>query len=113
MGLSETAAQILSNPMPPQKTKYGSPGIAFGNEVEVLDLQGREVPRNTEGEIAVRGDNVMREYLNAPAEDGGGFSEDGWFLTGDLGRMDEEGFVFVTGRRKELIIKGGENIAPA
>ena len=112
MGLSETAAQILSNPMPPQKTKYGSPGIAFGNEVAVLDLQGREVPRNTEGEIAVRGDNVMREYLNAPAETAAVFSEDGWFLTGDLGRMDEEGFVFVTGRRKELIIKGGENIAP-
>lgn len=112
MGLSETAAQILSNPMPPQKTKYGSAGIAFGNEVAILDSRGREVPRNSEGEIAVRGDNVMREYLNAPAATAAVFSEDGWFLTGDLGRMDEDGFVFVTGRRKELIIKGGENIAP-
>ena len=112
MGLSETAAQILSNPMPPQKTKYGSAGIAFGNEVAVLDSHGREVLRNSEGEIAVKGDNVMRKYLNAPAETAAAFSEDGWFLTGDLGRMDEDDFVFITGRSKELIIKGGENIAP-
>ena len=68
----------------------------------MLDLQGREVPRNTEGEIAVRGDNVMREYLNAPAETAAVFSEDGWFLTGDLGRMDEEGFVFVTGSSQRI-----------
>lgn len=112
MGLSETAAQILSNPMPPQQIKYGSPGIAFGNEVTVLDAKGQETPRNAEGEIAVRGDNVMRGYLNAPADTAAAFTADGWFCTGDLGRMDEDGFVFITGRRKELIIKGGENIAP-
>ncbi len=112
MGLSETAAQILSNPMPPQQVKYGSPGIAFGNQVVILDEQGNEAARNTEGEIAVRGDNVMSGYLNAAAETAATFSKDGWFLSGDLGRMDEDDFVFVTGRRKELIVKGGENIAP-
>ena len=112
MGLSETGAQILSNPMPPLPTKYGSPGIAFGNEVMIVDKQGKEVACGVEGEIAVRGDNVMRGYLDAPQETAEVFTNDGWFLTGDLGKMDEDGFVFVTGRRKELIIKGGENIAP-
>ena len=112
MGLSETAAQILSNPMPPRLVKYGSPGIAFGNEVCVLDEHHHPVAPGAEGEIAVRGDNVMRGYLNAAEATAAVFTQDGWFLTGDLGRMDEDRYVFVTGRRKELIIKGGENISP-
>ena len=113
MGLSETAATILSNPAPPARGKYGSPGIAFGNEVTILDLERRRpLPAGEEGEIAVRGGSVMRGYLDAPEETASSFTPDGWLLTGDLGRIDEDGFVFVTGRRKELIIKGGENIAP-
>ena len=113
MGLSETAATILSNPMPPSTSKYGSPGIAIGNEVKILNptTHAPQSP-NTEGEIAVRGANVMHGYLNNPTETAATFTADGWLLTGDLGRMDDDGFVFVTGRRKELIIKGGENISP-
>ena len=107
MGLTETAAQILSNPPPPQKGKYGSPGIAFGNEVRIVNAAGESLPPNTAGEIAVRGDNLMLGYLRENAPFFGG-----WFMTGDLGRMDSDGYVFVTGRKKELIIKGGENIAP-
>ena len=64
------------------------------------------------GEIAVRGDNVFREYLRNPEATAEAFTPDGWFLTGDLGHMDADGYIYVTGRRKELIIKGGENIAP-
>ncbi len=64
------------------------------------------------GEILVRGDNVMQGYLHQPDETAKTITEDGWLRTGDLGHMDEDGFVFVTGRIKELIIKGGENIAP-
>ena len=112
MGLTETGAQILSNPMPPAQGKIGSPGIAVGNEISIGDDNQIEVPRGTIGEILVRGANVMQGYLHQPEETAKTITADGWLRTGDLGHMDEDGFVFVTGRIKELIIKGGENIAP-
>ena len=111
MGLTETAAQILSNPLPPGMRKIGSPGIAVGNEVRILNSDLTEAPRLHEGEIAIRGPNVMKEYLFNPEATEKTFSGD-WLRTGDLGHIDEDGYVFVTGRLKELIIKGGENIAP-
>jgi acyl-CoA synthetase (AMP-forming)/AMP-acid ligase II len=111
MGLTETAAQILSNPLPPGVRKIGSPGIAYGNEVRILTPELTEAPILQEGEIAVRGPNVMAEYLNNPEATEKTFFQD-WLRTGDLGHIDEDGYVFVTGRLKELIIKGGENIAP-
>lgn len=111
MGLTETAAQMLSNPLPPGLRKIGSPGIAVGNEVRILSPDLTEAPRDTEGEIAVRGPNVMQEYLHNADATTATFAGE-WLRTGDLGRMDSEGYVFVTGRLKELIIKGGENIAP-
>lgn len=112
MGLTETAAQILSNPMPPGPRKVGSPGIAVGNEVIVGNDKQIELPRGREGEVLVRGPNVMSLYLKNPEATREALTADGWLRTGDLGRMDEDGFVFITGRLKELIIKGGENIAP-
>lgn len=112
MGLTETAAQILSNPLPPGVRKIGSPGIAFGNEVAIFDTRMQPVPPGTEGELVIRGPNVMSEYLKNPEATEGTFTSDGWLRTGDLARMDADGYVFVTGRLKELIIKGGENIAP-
>ncbi|MFK7745212.1 MAG: AMP-binding protein [Roseobacter sp.] len=111
MGLTETAAQILSNPLPPGVRKIGSPGVAYGNEVAILDAQQHPCAPGTEGEIVIRGPNVMLEYLKNPKATQDSFSH-GWLRTGDLGRMDEDGYLFVTGRLKELIIKGGENIAP-
>ncbi len=112
MGLTETAAPVLSNPMDPSKRKYGSPGRAVGNEARIIDAEGKEVPRGTQGEIMIRGSNVMKEYYKAPDITQKALEPDGWLHTGDLGYMDEDGFVFVTGRIKELIIKGGENISP-
>ncbi len=112
MGLTETAAQILSNPLPPGVRKIGSPGIAYGNEAAIFDANQRPVPHGTEGELVIRGPNVMMVYLNDPDATAGTFTSDGWLRTGDLARMDKDGYVFVTGRLKELIIKGGENIAP-
>lgn len=113
MGLTETGAQILSNPLPPETRKIGSPGIAIGNEVKIINPDTEaEIARGEEGEIVVRGANVMAGYLDQPEETAKSFTADGWLKSGDLGRMDEDGFVFVTGRIKELIIKGGENIAP-
>jgi len=111
MGLTETAAQILSNPLPPGIRKIGSPGVGFGNEVCILTPELSPAPPLQEGEIAVRGPNVMLEYLNNPEATAKTFTGD-WLRTGDLGHIDEDGYVFVTGRLKELIIKGGENIAP-
>lgn len=112
MGLTETAAQILSNPLPPAVRKIGSPGIAVGNAVAVLNTAGKPCADGESGELAVRGENVMRGYYNNAAATAETFTEDGWLWTGDLGYRDADGYFFITGRRKELIIKGGENIAP-
>jgi len=111
MGLTETAAQILSNPLPPGVRKIGSPGNAIGNQVAIFGADQTPCPPDTEGEIVVSGPNVMLEYLDNPQATRDSFAGD-WLRTGDLGRMDADGYVFVTGRLKELIIKGGENIAP-
>lgn len=111
MGLTETSAQILSNPLPPKTRKIGSPGISYGNEICILAPNLTPYPADTEGEIAVRGPNVMKEYLDNPQANQSSF-HGAWLRTGDLGKIDKDGYVFVTGRLKELIIKGGENIAP-
>jgi len=111
MGLTETAAQILSNPLPPGVRKIGSPGVGYGNEVCILTPDLKAAPADQEGEIAIRGPNVMVEYLHNPEATEKTFAGE-WLRTGDLGHVDKDGYVFVTGRLKELIIKGGENIAP-
>lgn len=112
MGLTETAAPVFSNPMDPRLRKYGSPGQAVGNTAKIIDENGNERPRGEQGEIMIKGDNVMTGYYKAPDITAKTLEPDGWLHTGDLGYMDKDGFVFVTGRIKELIIKGGENIAP-
>ncbi len=112
MGITETSAQILANPRPPKNRKIGSVGLAFGNQVQIVDKNKKTLPVKKEGEICVRGDNVMQGYYLNEVETKKSILKDGWFLSGDLGIMDEEGYVFVSGRKKELIIKGGENISP-
>ena len=111
MGITEAAAQILANPMPPAPRKIGSPGLAYGNDVIIANASG-ELGPDEDGEILVRGPNVMRGYLRDPEGTAAAIDSNGWLHTGDLGRKDDAGFVFVTGRLKELIIKGGENISP-
>lgn len=112
MGLTETAAQILSNPLAPGVRKIGSPGIGYGNEIAILDHEQKPVKTGVIGELAVRGPNVLLEYLDNEKATKATFAKDGWLRTGDLGYLDKDKYVFVTGRLKELIIKGGENIAP-
>lgn len=112
MGLTETSAQILSNPMPPLAPKYGSPGIAVGNEAKIIDEEGNECPRGISGELMIRGGNVTKGYYKNPEATAGAIDQDGWLHTGDVALCDEDDFFFITGRIKELIIKGGENIAP-
>ncbi|MGC2692840.1 MAG: AMP-binding protein [Desulfobaccales bacterium] len=112
MGITETAAPVFSNPLEPAKRKIGSPGQPVGCQVKIIDRQGHEVPRGDPGEIMIKGDCVMKEYFKDPGKTAEALEPDGWFHTGVLGYLDEDDFVFVTGRLKELIIKGGENIAP-
>jgi long-chain acyl-CoA synthetase len=113
MGLTETAAPVFSNPLDPARRKIGSPGQPFGNEARVADLaSGLPSPPGAVGEIQIRGPNVMRGYHKDPTATEAALTPDGFLRTGDLGFRDAEDFFFVTGRLKELIIKGGENIAP-
>jgi len=112
MGLTETAAPCFSNPIDPAKRRIGSPGRAVGNEAKVVDADGRTLAPGIAGEIMVRGPNVMKGYYKAPEATAKALEVDGWLHSGDLGYVDEDGYFFVTGRLKELIIKGGENIAP-
>ncbi len=112
MGMTETAAPCFTNPLEPAARKIGSPGRAYGNEAKVVDLEGRDVPDLTPGEICIRGDNVLAGYYKNPQATEKSFYPGGWLRSGDLGYRDADGFYFVTGRLKELIIKGGENIAP-
>ena len=112
MGLTETVAPSFSNPLAPQLRKLGAVGRASGCEARVLNAALAELPDGQTGEIAIRGPNVMRGYYKNPEATAAAFTADGWLRTGDLGHRDSDGFFFVTGRIKELIIKGGENIAP-
>ncbi len=112
MGLTETVAPAFSNPLEPALRKLGSVGRASGCEACVIDAGLQPVPDGGTGEIAIRGPQVMRGYYKNEAATQASFTPDGWLRTGDLGHRDADGFFFVTGRIKELIIKGGENIAP-
>jgi acyl-CoA synthetase (AMP-forming)/AMP-acid ligase II len=98
--------------MPPATPKYGSPGIAVGNEAKVVDEHGKACPTGVPGELIIRGANVARGYYKNAEATAAAIDPDGWLHTGDLALQDEDGFFFITGRIKELIIKGGENIAP-
>lgn len=110
--MTEAAHQMTSNPLPPNKRKPGSVGVGQGVEVKILDDQGNEVQQGKEGEICIRGENVTKGYLNNPAANESSFTKGGFFRTGDQGKKDEDGYVIITGRIKELINKGGEKISP-
>ena len=112
MGLTETVAPCFSNPLDPAQRKLGAVGRASGCDARVIDAELRPVPDGSTGELALRGPNVMLGYFKNPQATAEAFTPDGWLRTGDLGHRDADGFFFVTGRIKELIIKGGENIAP-
>ena len=112
MGLTETVAPAFSNPLEPGKRRIGSVGLPSGCEARVVDAQGGEVPDGVAGEIVIRGPQVTSGYYKNPAASAAAFFPGGWFRSGDIGVRDPEGYFFITGRIKELIIKGGENIAP-
>ena len=109
-GMTEAAHQVASNPLPPLPRKPGTVGPGAG--ISIIDKTGLHVAANTPGEVVVRGPNVMRGYRNNPQANAEAFT-DGWFRTGDLGEIDSDGYLALTGRTKDLINRGGEKISPA
>jgi long-chain acyl-CoA synthetase len=111
MGMTESCSMVFCNPHD-ESRRYGSPGLPCGVEAKVIDIDGSLLGANVAGEICLRGGNVLSAYYKAEVETAKAFDSEGWLKTGDLGMRDDDGFYFITGRLKELIIKGGENIAP-
>lgn len=109
---STEACGIAHDPMPPAPRKRGSVGVALGGEVRTMNADGQLLARGETGELVVRGPLVFDGYLDDPALTRQAFSGE-WLRTGDLGVVDEDGYVFVTGRIAETINRGGEKIAPA
>jgi long-chain acyl-CoA synthetase len=110
-GLSETSPVATFN-HPAASRKAGSIGTPIaGVEVRLVDDRGKDLPDGEVGEIAVRGPNVMKGYWDKPKETAEAIP-DGWFRTGDLARQDVDGYLFIVGRKKDMIIRGGENVYP-
>ena len=109
-GMTEAATQIAANPL--ERRKPGSVGQPAGAEIAILDGEGRRLPSGERGEIALRGPTITRGYDNDAAATASAF-RDGWFRTGDLGYLDAEGYLFIVGRIKEVINRGGQKVAPA
>ncbi len=110
-GMTEAAHQMASNPLPPRARKPGAVGIAAGPEIAIMDDDNIILPQGEVGEVVIRGPNVTPGYDSNPAANAKAFT-DGWFRTGDQGKLDEEGYLFLTGRLKEQINRGGEKISP-
>jgi long-chain acyl-CoA synthetase len=110
-GLSETSPLASFN-HPDRQRKPGTIGTPIrGVEMRVVDEQGAELPQGQVGEIAIRGHNVMKGYWRRPEETAKAVP-DGWFRTGDIGRVDEDGYFAIVDRKKDLIIRGGYNVYP-
>jgi acyl-CoA synthetase (AMP-forming)/AMP-acid ligase II/thioesterase domain-containing protein/acyl carrier protein len=109
-GMTETHL-IASNPRPPRARKSGSVGLPAGPEVALMGEDGQVLPSGASGEIVLRGPNVFSGYLDQVEANAAAFRE-GWFRTGDLGRFDEDGYLFIEGRVKDLINRGGQKVSP-
>lgn len=110
-GMTEASHQMASNPLPPRSRFPGSVGISAGPEIAIMDDQGNLLPPGGLGEVVIRGRNVTAGYENNPAANASAFTN-GWFRTGDQGVLDEQGYLRLTGRLKELINRGGEKVSP-
>jgi long-chain acyl-CoA synthetase len=120
-GLSETTCYSTFNPHPPAGVRrygeddgyrrIGSIGVPVGNDLAILDEDDQPVPAGDSGEICLRGENVMAGYEKRAAETASALAH-GWFHSGDIGHVDADGYVYITDRKKDIIIRGGENIMP-
>jgi acyl-CoA synthetase (AMP-forming)/AMP-acid ligase II len=113
VGLSSTeSGWITVNPLPPKTRKAGSVGVPAINDVRLHDETGHALDVGQEGEVVVKGPLVYDGYLDDPEATSRSF-DDGWYRTGDLGKFDTDGFLYLTGRIKDVINQGGEKISPA
>jgi acyl-CoA synthetase (AMP-forming)/AMP-acid ligase II len=110
-GMTEASHQMTANPLPPKPHKPGTVGYGVGVEVAIMDEAGALLAPGQRGEVVIRGPNVIDGYENNPEANASAFV-DGWFRTGDQGMIDEQGYLALTGRLKELINRGGEKISP-
>jgi long-chain acyl-CoA synthetase len=114
-GLTETSPVTHVNPYHKDKRKVGSIGVPLCNtECRIVDLNDgkTDVPAGESGELLIRGPQVMRGYLNMPEETDQVLTAEGWLHTGDIAKMDEEGYFYIVDRKKDLIISGGYNVYP-
>ena len=110
-GLSESSPVVTMNPY--GKPKVGSAGPIIPDiKARFVDSEGNDVPKGQEGELIIKGDNVMLGYWNMPEATKEAIDKDGWLHTGDIAKIDEDGYVFIVNRLKEMIISMGENIYP-
>ncbi|WP_341530600.1 acyl--CoA ligase [Nostoc sp. UHCC 0302] len=109
--MTEASHLMTTNPLPPKMRKPGTVGYGFGVEVGIMDTEGSLLPQRSLGEVVVKAPNVIDGYENNPEANATAFV-DGWFRTGDQGVLDEDGYLRLTGRIKELINRGGEKISP-
>lgn len=110
-GMTEASHQMASNALPPGKRKPGAVGLPAGPKIAIMDDAGNMLPQGAIGEVVIQGPNVTAGYDNNPEANLKAFVN-GWFRTGDQGRFDEDGYLFLTGRLKEIINRGGEKISP-
>ena len=110
-GMTEASHQMASNPVQLNEQTAGSVGMAAGAEIAILDPAGQPLGTGQPGEIAIRGPGVTRGYENNPQANAEAF-HDGWFRTGDLGHLDASGRLFISGRLKEIVNRGGEKVSP-
>lgn len=110
-GMTEASHQMASNPLPPKPHKAGTVGYGVGVDVQIMDEAGHLLEKGQKGEVVIKGPNVVDGYENNPQANAAAFTN-GWFRTGDQGVFDEDGYLSLTGRLKELINRGGEKISP-
>jgi acyl-CoA synthetase (AMP-forming)/AMP-acid ligase II len=110
-GMTEASHQMASNPLPPKSRFAGSVGLASGPEISIMDESGNLLAPGELGEVVIRGRNVTKGYEANPDANAKAFTN-GWFRTGDQGVIDQDGYLRLTGRLKELINRGGEKISP-
>ena len=111
-GLSETSPIASFNHLHKER-KPGSVGTpVWGVEIKILNTDQEEVPTGEVGEIAIRGHNVMKGYYNNPEATKKAINKAKWFFTGDLGKMDEDGYLYIVDRVKDMINRGGFNVYP-
>jgi acyl-CoA synthetase (AMP-forming)/AMP-acid ligase II len=110
-GMTEASHQMASNPQPPSARKAGSVGPGTGVKIGIMDEAGNLLPQGERGEVVIQGPNVVPGYENNPEANEKSFVK-GWFRTGDQGFLDEDGYLTLTGRLKEMINRGGEKIGP-